>query len=200
MHWPNSIEKQVVFIQETNCQSVDFTASKLFPYISITGIYFLIYYSTQRAYSLTLYVLAEDKTSNSSNKKNKLEVKHEKYIHNIIRQHIYSCLSSLQLWSDESSQSNEFRKCHCQPPLFPATLISSAVKHIMMSRAVIKGNWCLSLNSLLGCRCAVGRICTAENGLLQNGISIIWKIKSVLAKWLSSLVIWRLFPRKMSHH
>ncbi|KAI9520401.1 hypothetical protein NQZ68_018709 [Dissostichus eleginoides] len=44
------------------------------------------------------------------------------------------------LWSDESGQSDVFRKYHCQPPLFPAMLISSAVKHKMMSRAVIKEN------------------------------------------------------------
>lgn len=88
---------------------------------------------------------------------------------NRIRHHIYSCLHSLQLWSDETNQSNLFRKYHCQPPLFLTMLISSAVKHIMMSRAVIKRKlMSLSLNAPLGCWHSERRTCAAKNSFIRN--------------------------------
>lgn len=80
---------------------------------------------------------------------------------NIIRHSIYSCLSLPQLCSDKPSQSNMFRKYLCQPPLFLTMHISSAVKHIMMCRAAIKENWCVSLDALLVSWCSVVRKYTA---------------------------------------
>lgn len=120
-----------------------------------------LFFKTSCLFADTLYSWQETKPAPAAIKKKKCK---------ITRHHIYSCLHSPQLWSDKSSQSNLFRKYHCQPPLFLTVHISSAVKRVMMSRAVIKENWCLSLNALVGCWCSVGRICTAAMVL-----SIMWK-------------------------
>lgn len=143
--------------------------------------------STLCLYADTFASSLRNKTSNSGNKKWTQTMKC-----NVIRHQICSCLSSLQLWSDEGSQSDVFRKSHRRPPLFLSVLSSSAVKHIMVSRAVIKKKIDVSVfNALLGLRCSTRRICAAEV-FLQNGIFIIFGGEGVaacsLTNWLAAWI------------
>lgn len=156
----NSVTKGFVFSPKRNCQLVQFLLPPNHqPYI-VNSLW------THCAYLLATWSVTENKTSNlrkKQNKKHQLDMKWKR-----IRHHIYSCLHSLQLWSDETSQSNLFRKYHCRLPLFLTMLISSAVKHIMMSRAVIKRKLMSLSLSLLGCSHSKRRACAAKNSFIHN--------------------------------
>lgn len=120
---------------------------------------------------------------------------------NLIKRHIYSCLRSLQLWSDEASLSNPFWKYHSQPPFVLCHAHLSSKTH-NDEQGSDKKEIDVSVLMLSLAAGAVWGGYALQRALLQNGISIILEKKSGMYpdKEISSLAIWRGFSRKMLHY